>query len=514
MAYSVRGASSTDTANMGEPRVRYTHKDRRKNIFELNLQDEFEGEVAEQARSVAVLVSDFERYDGFRLSGRSGNLEDFDEYAPTLAMVEGGKFGYGEQESFGSEHVYGYGTAFLIDDRHALTAGHCVCEENTNILMRNITKTALVFEFYRRDRRQNAYRFYKDDIYRIKKVVAWCNEGSDWAVVKLDRVVIGRTPLSISFGKKTTIGDEVYMLGHPSCLPMKYTYGAQVKRNGPWCFDADLDGFKGNSGSPVFDKKSLRVIGILVRGPKKDYYVDSNYRNTGLKKTAIYRLSNSEIARSGYEKIQRLTVPYISAFAQGYILAWDGTAEEKYAFGVACFKGEGVARNKKEGLKWIRRAERERPSLSVDEFKAEHQLTIKEAVLEHRCIHQWWGKYVATALSFIHPNFYIEFMVKEINIVHSRRFEWLALQDDRFMLFTHLGNNEIKEADAEFNANRSFFRRLSKTKTFVNAFKVGIASIENEDVEGKIKYNRYINFFVEKRIIPRRFKKKRFSIEN
>ena len=56
------------------------------------------------------------------------------------------------------------------------------------------------------------------------------------------------------------------MLGHPSGLPMKYTGGAKAFEIEDNYFTTNLDSFGGNSGSPVFNAKTLEVEGILVRG--------------------------------------------------------------------------------------------------------------------------------------------------------------------------------------------------------------------------------------------------------
>jgi V8-like Glu-specific endopeptidase len=62
---------------------------------------------------------------------------------------------------------------------------------------------------------------------------------------------------------------EVFVIGHPVGLPLKYAGNAKITDNSPSTyFSANLDTFGGNSGSPVFsmvDGKHI-VEGILVRG--------------------------------------------------------------------------------------------------------------------------------------------------------------------------------------------------------------------------------------------------------
>jgi len=60
-------------------------------------------------------------------------------------------------------------------------------------------------------------------------------------------------------------GTEVYMIGHPSGLPQKVAVNASVRSlEGAAYFYTSLDAFQGNSGSPVFDRNTGEVIGILV----------------------------------------------------------------------------------------------------------------------------------------------------------------------------------------------------------------------------------------------------------
>jgi V8-like Glu-specific endopeptidase len=66
------------------------------------------------------------------------------------------------------------------------------------------------------------------------------------------------------------------VIGYPSGLPAKLAGGAKVFGTAsPFFFSANLDTFGGNSGSPVFNAGSNRVVGILVRGAA-DYRPQGN----------------------------------------------------------------------------------------------------------------------------------------------------------------------------------------------------------------------------------------------
>jgi hypothetical protein len=96
-------------------------------------------------------------------------------------------------------------------------------------------------------------------------------KGTDHALIQLDRVVKGRTPLKYRSEGTAAVGDELVVIGHPMGLPTKIADGAKIRSNNhPHYFVATLDTFGGNSGSAVFNTATGIVEGILVRG-ETDY---------------------------------------------------------------------------------------------------------------------------------------------------------------------------------------------------------------------------------------------------
>jgi hypothetical protein len=64
------------------------------------------------------------------------------------------------------------------------------------------------------------------------------------------------------------------MLGHPVGLSQKVaSNGFIIENENPVFFKTNLDSFSGNSGSPIFNKKTGLVEGILVRG-EGDFITD------------------------------------------------------------------------------------------------------------------------------------------------------------------------------------------------------------------------------------------------
>ena len=108
------------------------------------------------------------------------------------------------------------------------------------------------------------------------------NSTQDYAIVKLDRQVVGATPLKVR-KRQGTIWREAFLIGHPMGIPAKVTNKAKVKSfvkfNSPSApfglekhplfkkrktFFGDFDSYSGNSGSPVFNAKTGVVEGILI----------------------------------------------------------------------------------------------------------------------------------------------------------------------------------------------------------------------------------------------------------
>jgi hypothetical protein len=165
-------------------------------------------------------------------------------------------------ERFRDQPTSPFCTGFLVGRDIIATAGHCI-DGNS------IGPTRFVFGFRMNPDGTPNVVVSNDDIYRGVSIIARKLEGtgSDYAVVRVDRPVAGRPILPLRRTGKIADGRSVYVLGHPSGLPLKYAPNANVRTNSAASFFvANLDTYGGNSGSPVFDDESDTVEGILVRG--------------------------------------------------------------------------------------------------------------------------------------------------------------------------------------------------------------------------------------------------------
>lgn len=168
------------------------------------------------------------------------------------------------QQPIGAGHLF---SGFLVEEDVIATAGHCVNEKN-------VADTRILFGFRMKDNSTPVTQVSNKDAYKGVKVIGrYYNRrgnGADWALVKLDRKVTGRQVVKLP---ETAISrrQPVYVLGHPCGLPLKYAAGAEVLKVNDAFFVADPDIYAGNSGSPIFNKNTHEVIGMVVRGYSNDF---------------------------------------------------------------------------------------------------------------------------------------------------------------------------------------------------------------------------------------------------
>ncbi|MFC2141195.1 trypsin-like serine peptidase [Acidobacteriota bacterium] len=158
-------------------------------------------------------------------------------------------------------------TGFLVKDDVIATAGHTVNEEN-------VTNLRILFGYKMVDSVTPVTSFANENIYQGVKIIPRVHSsggnGSDWALVKLDRKVVGQTVARLST-KEISCDQAIYVIGHPLGLPMKYAGGVYVGDVDETSFMANLNIYSGNSGAPVFDLNTNEFIGMVVRGEKRDF---------------------------------------------------------------------------------------------------------------------------------------------------------------------------------------------------------------------------------------------------
>lgn len=173
-------------------------------------------------------------------------------------------------ERFASQPALSSCSGTLIDEDIVVTAGHCI---------NNCADSRFVFD-YTMTSPTTLGTITSDDVYSCVRILArqQTSTGVDYAVVQLDRPVVGRTPAPVRVADTALpIGTDLVVAGYPSRLPLKLADGASVRSNDASLryFVANLDTFVGNSGSGVFDQSTGEFVGILVRG-EVDYVADGD----------------------------------------------------------------------------------------------------------------------------------------------------------------------------------------------------------------------------------------------
>lgn len=180
-----------------------------------------------------------------------------------------------EDEKFSKQNLLGTCTGFLVGKDILVTAGHCMTKEA------DCTEQAWVFDYQLNSPYDETYKSVpKKNVYRCKRIIGHIyDQGSlgsklDYAVIQLAKTPHNRAPLKFRKEGSIELNTPVVVIGYPSGLPLKITDGGMVRINSEEnYFTGDLDTFGGNSGSPVFNKNTGIVEGILVRG-QLDYTYD------------------------------------------------------------------------------------------------------------------------------------------------------------------------------------------------------------------------------------------------
>lgn len=178
------------------------------------------------------------------------------------------------EEKFSNQLSGAFCSGSLVGPDLILTAGHCT-------LKYECRDTAVVFGFNENLVQQNAAKAIvrdghtylpvpKENVYYCGSYTAKFPEDYDIAVMKLNRAVSGRKALSADRDHLVQEGESVFTIGHPLGSTLKVAGNAGVRfvsyEEPEIFFAADLDTFAGNSGSPVFNAVSKKIIGVLTEG--------------------------------------------------------------------------------------------------------------------------------------------------------------------------------------------------------------------------------------------------------
>ncbi len=174
-------------------------------------------------------------------------------------------------EAYADQPVAPICTGFLVGPDLLVTAGHCYKSFSTP---ESVCKSfAWVFDYNKKSASHNPTKNISlKDVYLCQSVVeAQLTGNMDFAIIRLDRKVVGRNVLKVRESGKVNSSTELVVIGHPTGLPTKVSPKGKITKNSEvTTISTTLDTFHGNSGSAVFDASTGLVEGILIQG-KTDY---------------------------------------------------------------------------------------------------------------------------------------------------------------------------------------------------------------------------------------------------
>lgn len=188
-----------------------------------------------------------------------------------LREIKGRHYGLSNQlcrdEKFYDQTAAAFCSGFFVGGNKIITAGHCINSQTA------CERTSFVFGYGYKSETEAPTHAPAGEIYQCTKVIHTQQDarGADYAVIEVDREIVGHTPLSLRQEGNVSSGSDLVVIGHPAGLPVKIADGSVVRteaKNG--FFVANLDTYGGNSGSAVFNLQTKEVEGILVRG-EQDY---------------------------------------------------------------------------------------------------------------------------------------------------------------------------------------------------------------------------------------------------
>ncbi|CAI2768155.1 trypsin-like serine peptidase [Flavobacterium collinsii] len=271
--YSDKATSSSAKA-LGLPKTNFEEQfnpkrlhgpsqyDSRIEIAQLKPAVEWQQAIYAKSESVAMIV---EKENLIKISP--------DIYQLNAAVTLGGRYKLCDGEAFANQIVVGCGTAFIIDKSTMMTAAH--------VFQRPLKNYAVVFGYRVINSLGTAETgIVIEDVY-FPTEITQTYSGLDIVKFKTDRE-ISRPVLQWEKSKNIKNGSEIYMLGYPMGLPEKLALNADVSNNSNFqYFYTSLDSFQGNSGSPVFNYETHKIIGILVSG-MTDYELHGDCYKTTL----------------------------------------------------------------------------------------------------------------------------------------------------------------------------------------------------------------------------------------
>lgn len=205
-------------------------------------------------------------------------------------------------ERFADQPTAATCTATLIAPDVVITAGHCLDE---NGVRTSLDTFRFVFDYAVRADGVNPSTFTADQVFRGAEILGLVNvadTANDWAVVRLDRAVTGRTPVSVRSSGSIAVGQRVVAIGFGAGLPIKFSGNATVQTIVENGFEGDFDIVAGNSGGPIVDATTGVIEGVL----SADLAVDDYHQEGDCFKATV--CPGDSICTPGFTSIASVTI--------------------------------------------------------------------------------------------------------------------------------------------------------------------------------------------------------------
>jgi len=152
-------------------------------------------------------------------------------------------------------------TGVVIDYNKILTASHCIEEKS-------FTDFRYIFNYRMLENGEPNLTLKKDDILIPEKIIKIDKE-LDYAIIRVKGTISKERIAPRREKEKISDNESLCLIGFPNGLPIKIdTLGKIILNTDALYFYAAIDAYEGNSGSPVFNKRTHLVEGILVGGSK------------------------------------------------------------------------------------------------------------------------------------------------------------------------------------------------------------------------------------------------------
>lgn len=132
----------------------------------------------------------------------------------------------------------------------------------------------------------------KKYFYKCEKLLqrAWDpNSAASYAIIELDKVVEGVTPVKLATHDDIDMKDELIAMGHPDGMPLKVAADAYVADQNKTHFTVSSDIAGSSKGAGIFNARTYELEGMLIGGSK-------NFENTsdGCKRAPVLPFSETK----------------------------------------------------------------------------------------------------------------------------------------------------------------------------------------------------------------------------